>query len=235
MTDPLRDRIHRGEEGLAGASLVIVIAWALAAVLMLTGTLVAAQQIDERVFEIRNLVTDIGDGTQHVALTQEINESAAGILDAAAPLSAQLDDVIASAGSIDGTVTQILGTAGEINSVAAGQINPNVLAIGGSEAGIRGSVDSIHGSFVALLPVVQDINQGIADINQRVDVVLGEVHGIKGDTGAIVSQVGIGPQQNTIQGHAHSIDCHAVIRLLSLDPAGLLAGLLGGGGDVGTC
>lgn len=229
MTDRLHERLHRDEAGLAGASLVIVIAWALAAVLMLTGTLVAAQQIDERVFEIRNLVTDIGEGTQHVALTQEINASAAGILDAAAPLTGQLDQVIESAGSIDGTVTSILGTAGEINSVAAGQINPNVLTIGGSGAGIGGSVEQIHASFSALLPVVNSINQGVADINGRVDVVLDNVVGIKSDTGNIVREVGTGPNQASIQGHAASIDCHAVVALLSLDPDGLLAGLLGGG------
>lgn len=234
MTDPLWDRIHHGEDGLAGASLVIVIAWALAAVLMLTGTLVAAQQIDERVFEIRNLVTDIEDDTRHVALTEEINASASGILDAAAPLSEQLDQVIGSATSIDGTVTQILGTAGEINSVAAGQINPNVLAIAGSEAGIRGSVQQIGTTFDTLLPVVQDINQGVADINSRVDVVLADVNGIKADTSGIVANVGLSPQENTILGHANSIDCNAVIRLLSLDPDGLLSGLLGGGGD-GSC
>lgn len=215
MTGRIRDRLHRNEEGLAGASLVIVIAWALAAVLMLTGTLVAAQQIDERVFEIRNLVTDIGEGTQHVALTQEINASAAGILDAASPLSAQLDQVVASASSINGTVTNILGTAGEINSVVTRDISSNVLAIGASEAGIAGSVQPIHDTFSALLPVVQSINQGVADINGRVDVVLDNVHGIKSDTGNIRREVGtVGTA--SIAGHANSIDCNSIVVLLGL-------------------
>lgn len=215
MTLRVHERLHASEEGLAGASLVIVIAWALAAVLMLTGTLVAAQQIDERVFEIRNLVSDIGDDTQHVALTQEINANAQGILDAAAPLSGQLDQVVGSASSIDGTVTDILGTAGQINTVVTRDISSNVLAIAGSEAGIAGSVQPIHGSFSALLPVVESIQQGIADINGRVDVVLGEVHGIKSDTGAIVNEVGT-HDRLSILGHAHSIDCNTIVLVLGV-------------------
>ncbi|HVM00979.1 MAG TPA: hypothetical protein VM324_16940 [Egibacteraceae bacterium] len=214
-TKRLHARLYSDEQGLAGAALVIVIAWALAAVLMLTGTLVAAQSIDERVFEIRNLVTDIGSGTEHVALTQEINASAAAIRDAAAPLSGQLDQVIESAGSIDGTVTQILDTAGQINQMAAGQINPNVLAIGTSEAAIQQSVNGIHATFSTLLPVVHSIQQGVADINSRADGVIALGQGIKSDTGAIIEVVGT---ENTpsILGHAASIDCNSIVVVLGL-------------------
>lgn len=216
MRERLTERLH-GEQGLAGASLVIIIAWALAAVLMLTGTLVAAQQIDERVFEITNTVQGIGEGTQHVALTQQINESASGIRVAAEPLSGQLDEVIASAGSIDATVDQILGTAGEINQTA-GTINSTVLSINDTATGIGATVDSIHAGLSPVLPLVRSINQGVADINGRADVIIGEVRGIKSDTGNIIAVVG-SEGEPSILGHADSIDCNSIVVLL-----GLLAG-----------
>ncbi|HVM13972.1 MAG TPA: hypothetical protein VM287_06555 [Egibacteraceae bacterium] len=214
MTDRLVERIHTGEQGLAGASLIIVIAWALAAVLMLTGTLVAAQTIDERVFEIRHLVSDIHEGTQFVELTQDINANAAGILDAAQPLSGQADQVIEAAGSIDGTVDSILATAGDINQTA-GQINTNVLAIGGTAGGIGGSVDTIHAGLSGTLDYVRSISQGVADINGRADVIIAAVNQIKADTGAIVAEVG-NHNVHSITGHAHSIDCHPAVNLLGL-------------------
>lgn len=209
MTDRLLKTVHTGEEGLAGAALVIVIAWALAAVLMLTGTLVAAQQIDERVFEIRNLVSDIGAGTEHVALTQDINASAAAILDAAGPLTGQLDQVIQSAGSIDGTVDEILATAGNINQTA-NAINANVLAIGGTAGGIGGSVDTIHANLSQTLANVQAISQGVVDINARADVILAAVNAIKADTAGILHEVG-NHNRPSITGHAHSIDCNTLL------------------------
>lgn len=214
MTARLLKRVHTGEQGLAGASLIIVIAWALAAVLMLTGTLVAAQSIDERVFEIRNLVTDINEGTQFVEVTQDINANASGILDAAQPLTGQLDEVIGAAGTIDGTVTSILGTAGEINGVA-GQINSNVLAIGGSEGSIAGSVATIHDGLAGTLAHVEQISQGVADINGRADVIIGLVNAIKADTGAINSEVG-NHNVLSIAGHAHSIDCNELVVVLGV-------------------
>lgn len=214
MTERLLQRVHTGEQGLAGASLVIVIAWALAAVLMLTGTLVAAQSIDERVFEIRNLVSDIHEGTQFVELTEDINENAAGILDAAQPLSGQADQVIEAAGSINGTVTSILSTAGSINQTA-GQINSNVLAIGGTEANIAGSVATIHEGLAGTLSHVEQIHQGVIDINGRADVILALVNAIKDDTGGINQVVG-NHNVLSIAGHAHSIDCNELVVVLGV-------------------
>lgn len=216
MRDRLHERLH-GEQGLAGASLVIIIAWALAAVLMLTGTLVAAQQIDERVFEITNTVGAIKDDTGHIALTQDINEAASGIREAAAPLSGQLDSVIASAGNINSSVDSILATAGEINQTA-GTINSTVLSINATARDIGASVDSIHSGLAGTLGHVREIHTGVADINRRADVVIAAVNGIKADTGAIRNEVGtVGVP--SIRGHAESIDCNSIVVVL-----GLLAG-----------
>ena len=55
-----RCRLRLGDErGLAGKILVGVIAWALGAVLLLTNTLVAAQQINTRVDRITHTVGPI--------------------------------------------------------------------------------------------------------------------------------------------------------------------------------
>lgn len=206
MTDRLD--LH-GEQGLAGASLVIVIAWALAAVMMLTGTLVAAQAIDETVFGLTNTLTEIDEDTASVELAAETNRIATDINSAAAPLSGQLDEVIASAQSIDDTVPQILGTAGEINETAK-SINSTVLGIGTTADDIGATVNGIHGNLSAILPVTQVINQGVKDINARADVIIGLVNGIKSDTGNILAQVGR-KNENGIHGHANSIDCSPAV------------------------
>ena len=61
------------ETGLAGKILVGVIAWALGAVLLLTNTLVAAQQIDNRVDRITHTVGPIDHDLDSVNLAAETN------------------------------------------------------------------------------------------------------------------------------------------------------------------
>ena len=92
MLSRIRSAASR-EAGLAGIALVIVIAWALAAVMMLTGTLIAAQQIDDRVATILGEVSPIDDDLDSVKLAQETDRIAKDILTAAEPLSGQLDQV----------------------------------------------------------------------------------------------------------------------------------------------
>jgi methyl-accepting chemotaxis protein len=203
---PLR-RLVADESGLGGTVLVIVIAWALAAVLMLTGTLVAAQTIDERVAEITTLVSEIDEDTTAVALAADTTDIARNILSAAQPLSAQLDDVITAAGSINESASSILANAESING-SVRQINATAGSIGAS-------VRSIHTHAGGILTTVRSIHEGIADINRRADVVIGIVQGIKGDTGNVLAQVVEGDAQAGIRGHAHSIDCSPVVRPLS--------------------
>src|SRR5690242_5784173 len=89
------------EAGLAGKILVGVIAWALGAVLLLTNTLVAAQQIDTRVDRITHTVGPIDHDLDSVALAIKTNDLAGQILTAAKPLSGQADQVIQATTSID--------------------------------------------------------------------------------------------------------------------------------------
>src|SRR5919106_2812050 len=103
------------ETGLAERILVGVIAWALAAVLMLTSTLVTANQIDDTVAYIRTQVSPIDKDLDSVKLAEKTNELAGRILTAAEPLSGQLGTVLDNTNSIDATAKSINDTAGQIN------------------------------------------------------------------------------------------------------------------------
>lgn len=188
------------EQGMAGTVLVVVIAWALAAVLMLTGTLVAARQIDETVADIRGSVTEIDDDLEAIALAEETTDISGRILTAAQPLEGQLDAVIAAADDIDGSASSILSTAGEIDA--------SVNSITGSADEINATVESIRSRLSSTNDHVSSISQGVTDINHRADVIIGHVRSIQSDTSAVLHEVRERePTDDGIRGHAHSIDC----------------------------
>ncbi len=181
-----------GEAGVVGANLAIVVAFALFAVIQLTRTTIAAEQIDKRVKVIVGEVEPIDEELNNVPILDEVGASAERILEAAGPLSGQAGDIITAAQSIDTKVSSILSNASSIN----------------------GTVRSINGTASALQPVVRSINDGVATINRQADQVIGLVRGIKGDTGNILANVGTAspaghtfPGGKTIHGHANSIDC----------------------------
>jgi uncharacterized protein YoxC len=153
------------ERGLAGKILVGVVAWALGAVLLLTNTLVTAQQIDTRVDRIRHTVTPIDHNLDSVKLAVETNRIAQQILAAAKPLSGQADQIIQSTASIDGT---------------ARSINTNVDEIGRSVQGIDGSVHSINANVVDVNATAKDINATVRTIGATVNGIDGNVAGISG-------------------------------------------------------
>lgn len=168
------------ERGTAGIALTVVIAWALGAVLLLTTTLITVQTIDARVADITGETAAIDKDTDNVRLLDTTEETAAGILKAAEPLSGQLDTITATAKSIDG----------------------HVLDIQGNVESIQSSVNSILGNANGILATSQSIDAGAAAINRRADVIIGLVRAIKADTNGILGQVG------EIDQHAASIDCH---------------------------
>ena len=199
MTLDLR---RRGDRGIVGVNLVLVIAFALYAVIMLSRTTLAAKQIDDRV---RVIVTEVGPGSNVSRLdeTQKLNtigKTAEDILAAARPLSGQAQVILDTARSIDNTVSGINANANEINGV----------------------VKSINSTAAALLPVVQTIHGddsldpitgGVSAINQRADIAKPIVAGISDDLGQVfVRDVGPGGngghQPNiTIHSHVNSINC----------------------------
>lgn len=216
-------RIHE-EQGLAGIVLVLVVAWALLAVFMLTRTLNAAQQIDTRVGFITHYVSPIDADLDAVKLLEETSASAAGILEAAEPLSGQLAQVQDAAQGINTSVTQILDTAGSINQTVK-SINSTVDSINATVESINGNVTSIHSDIAQVerrapptLATVRSIDRGVAAINNRAAVIIGLAQGVKADTAGILAETGAGrfghshPRGGSnIHGHARSIDCNFVI------------------------
>jgi len=185
-----------GEAGVVGANLAITLAFALFAVIQLTRTTLAAQQIDDRVEVITSDVGEIDEELVNVPKLDQTVEIVKGIQAAAAPLSAQANDILVTARSIDGTVSGILGNATSIN----------------------GTVRSIRGNLGALQPVVRSINDGVATINGQADRAIDLVRGIKLDLDGVLNEVGGGGVaghtvggQKTISGHANSIDCSTAI------------------------
>jgi outer membrane murein-binding lipoprotein Lpp len=178
--------------------LVIIVFWALSAVLMLTGTLGAANRIEERVNHINGDVGPINEKLDTVAILTKVSKSAADIRTAAAPLTGGLGKVVDDVGSIDTSAKSILVSANEINAkvktihTSASEINGSVHTIGPSIFTIEGtanqigkSVDTIHGSFVGINNYVQHIQNNLVLTSKQVDTLNIQVAQLKSDTGTI--------------------------------------------------
>jgi uncharacterized protein YoxC len=224
----MRSRLSE-ESGLAERILVGIVAWAFASVACLVTILMTANHIDERVAFIRSQVTPIDHNLETVKVLNQVNQNADAINAAAAPLSGQLDQVIGhttsimgSASAIDGTAKSINGTVHSIDQTAtdihgtvlsinslANSINGTVHDINANAGSINATVHTINDSIGNVLNLVYSIRgdknvsglgNGLAGSNRRLDVLLGQITGIKGDTGNVLSLVG------SIQNTAKSID-----------------------------
>ncbi len=191
--ESMTTRRARDESGVVAVNLVLVLAFALFAVIMLTRTTVAASQIDDRVKKIRGEVGSVDEELNNVSLLDQTSATAAQIDTATRNLSRQAGEIVTLAKSIDRTVQGILSNATSINL----------------------TVGSIGGTVRSIQPTVRAIDAGVAGINARVARVRFHVHGsansIKSDTGQVLAHVGPGhgsPLGGTsIHGHANSIDC----------------------------
>ena len=67
---------RNGERGQAGIALIIVIAWALSAVLILTRTLVAAQEINNKVTDITSKLAGAKGDTSYVSQLNKTENTA---------------------------------------------------------------------------------------------------------------------------------------------------------------
>ncbi len=189
--------------------LVVVVAWALIAVSLLTGTLITANRIDNRVGFVNAAVKPIDKDLDSVVLAVETARIAGEINKAAEPLDDQLGQVVmlgdgieASAVSIaeranqiNGTVKSINATAGEINSTvgeigsSVGSIGERIDSINSGVQSVNVSVDQINGSFDGIIGEVRSIDGEVAGINLRADTVIGLSRAIKADTEDIIEQV----------------------------------------------
>ncbi len=189
---------------LPGLVLVVVIFWALAAVLMLTGTLINAREIEDTV-EVINTQVSSTDGIDkdlnNVKELVSVERDVASIRDAAQPLSGQADQILTQAGAINRSARSILGTAGSINQTAgsinetARSINTTVGSIGGSVVQINQRVGSIGGNVSSINRLARSIfasvgPRGATDprsIKASVNRILGELRALDPVTRSIDS------------------------------------------------
>ena len=195
--------IRRNDEGgIVAVNLVLVLGFALYAVVQLTRTTIAAQQIDERVVVITKEVGPIDQNLNEVPKLDLTNETAAKIRAAADPLTGEAQNIIDAAKSIDGTVDGINANAEAINGT--------VKQIAGNVNSIAGSVRPIGSNINALNSEVNQIRSGVAGINQRVMIVIDLATAIRGDLSNVNSVVGSNSATSfngskTIAGHARQI------------------------------
>lgn len=210
-------RRRRDERGIVGTNLVLVIAFALFAVIVLSRTAISAAAINHSVkLIITPAVTGINQNLKSVPLLNTTNSVAKQIDTAAAHLSSEAGQVVSSTQSIDGkassiqssvlsinssvhhisaTVNSIASSVGTINSSVTGPIASDVSSVGADVSSINSTVHGIGGTFVALAPVVSDIQSGqdtaggVVAINHRADTVIGLVNSIHADTSTIRATV----------------------------------------------
>jgi hypothetical protein len=198
---------RRDERGLVGVVLTIVIVFALIAVVELTRTLEAAQQIDSTVVGIKGSVNSIGghlntgcNTATNAGCTSDALPVLNGTIDlvkqidaAAKPLTGEAAQIITAATSIDATGKTILASASSINGT--------VHSIGSLVGSIGGSVNSINASLSAVNADVTVIKAGLIRANGQADTIASFVNGIKADTATINGQAG------GILTQAHDISC----------------------------
>jgi len=174
--------------------LVIVIAWALLAVIFLIGTLLAARSIDRSVSGVTNRVTADGKPEKNIKQTVEeigkegkfIDEArktvqiSTAIRKAAEPLSPSLARTLKTAETgIDPKLKKILGRVNDINQTA-GEINTTVLGIGST-------VDSIFTSVVSIGDSASSIRSDVGEIRTSANQISGSARSILGNLSTILS------------------------------------------------
>ena len=208
MLSPLHRR-KDDEGGIVAVNLVLFLGFALYAVVQLTRTTLAAQQIDDRVVVITKEVGPIDQNLNEVPKLDLTNETAAKIKLAADPLSKEAQNIIDAAKSIDGTVTDINNNAQDINGTVKG-ISGNVGSIIGSVRSIGGNASSLDGTVSRIRGRSGGPGVGVAGINNRVDIIINLASAIRGDLGNVNAVVGSNGATsfngtNTINGHAVDI------------------------------
>ncbi len=177
---------------LPGIVLVLVIAWALAAVLMLTATLINAREIDDVIPIINNQVSPINKDLDSVKLAAETAKISERIDRVARPLVGHTDRIIVAAKSIDQNAAAILATAQSINK--------NAREINGTVRSINGRVRLIGGNVVSINDTVSSIEENALAINGKADSIDSSVTSIHARVGSIFARVGpVGARDRSIK------------------------------------
>jgi len=173
--------VRRNQSGIVAVNLVLVIAFALYAVIQLSRTTLAVKQIKNRV---QTITTEVGPGSNvsrldETAILNTVADRAEQILAAAKPLSGQVNDITLAARSIDGHAGSILSTVGPINSTVK-EINNRARTLAPVVDQIRGRPGTIDNPGPGT---------GTTGINIRVDNALRNIQGIGGDLSAVRDRV----------------------------------------------
>ncbi|MGI8801826.1 MAG: hypothetical protein ACR2KV_06580 [Solirubrobacteraceae bacterium] len=191
---------NKTSRGLPQLVLVILLAWALTAVLIFTGILVNAREIDRRVVYINHQLKPINQSTGFVALAAKTNTIAAGILKAVPTLAPGLQKTDDYVNSINKTAKTILATAKQINTKVLG-IGATVSTIHATVLTINSTVTSIHSAVVgSITPKLTKTGQDVTSIRASVDSILKRAQSILSTV-----QTGIQPAVVSINGKADSI------------------------------
>lgn len=164
---------------------VVVLAVGVAAAL-LARTLAVAQNINEKAAVIATTGRGIDTATDSVIQLNRTNKTAGSILTSAQPLQGSLTTIVGfagqindlagsinnTAGSINGTAGSINGTAGKING-SAGEINNSAKSVNASATAINAAAGRINTSVVSITRTAAGINgqaAAILDVAKRIDV-----------------------------------------------------------------
>ncbi|MBA2324259.1 MAG: hypothetical protein H0V92_09700 [Pseudonocardiales bacterium] len=163
-------------------ALVLVVAWALFAVVALTGTLVSAQGIETSVAEINTVYPKVDKNLKSVALTAETARIAGEIDKATKPVGPAFTKIVEDVNSIQASADGVLQKSGDINanvkSIGASvtTINATVIPLGPLFATVNSDVssirDSAHGidnTFNVQEDVARSIDDRVRGINVRAD------------------------------------------------------------------
>lgn len=217
-------------------ALGVIAVWAVAAVIMLTASLLSALSIEDTLVGIRKDVGEINIETDAVKLLDRTGELVVEIRGVATPLSPILGQVDEKVAHIDSTVTTILSSAESINT-SAHTINDSAKAIGASVGSITAnlvaikplvfeigdSVNDIDRKFTTISGLAWVIDDGLVQANGTVDRVINRLRGIYDDLEAIK------PIVDDINRNAEAIRNSFLVNLGLPDEVNkLLEGLLGG-------
>jgi uncharacterized phage infection (PIP) family protein YhgE len=204
---------------LPGIMLVIVILWALTAVIFLTGILAAANRIESRVAGINSSLTPISSKLNTVPILTKVQDTANEIRDTAAPLSTIIGRIADSAASIDGSLKSVNAVVGPINesaksinasvltiNQAVNTIGPNLETILGNAREINATVHSIDGELATVLDNVYDIRSRVVTATNQADDINRSAKAIDGDTTVISNIVGTAGFRGTVNGNAYAIE-----------------------------
>ncbi|MCA1684014.1 MAG: hypothetical protein LC708_02660 [Actinobacteria bacterium] len=192
---------------------------------------------------IKTTVEEIGREGKFIDEARKTVQISTAIRKAADPLAASLHRtrIIAETG-IDPKLKRILGKVNDINEVA-GRINTNVVGIHGTVdtiftsvieinqhvkhigslgGSIRTSASQINGSARSILGSLSSVLALVQHIDGTVNTIIGQAKSVKSVTApilqdfhGILANVGVPNGQNTVTGHANSIDCSILVNLLS--------------------